>query len=373
MKRLYKITVSIILSAGVSILLMVTGFALESNIDDYADEFDFESVTDSVSDETVSILQEIGIDEISYEKLFSVDISKVFKVLLDMSSRSFKKPVEFLVSSIGVIIITSLLSSFIKSADTVKIIGGSVLALCAAVPIAETVTTAFSVLETLTIFTTAFAGVFCALVSSSGNIALGTSYASLAVLSDSFFSGLLSGISKPAVNAMCTLGFLSCFDVYGLSSKLCALVKKIYISFLGFIATFFSGIVTIKGVMGAGADSLTSRGVRFVVGRTLPIVGGAVSETYSALVSSLSLIKNTVGIFGIVTVVLTVLPSLLEILSWVLVLSVVSEISGFLNAEHTGGLLNVLKDALTLLGATVIFCAVIFVVSVGVVIFVKGV
>ena len=37
------------------------------------------------------------------------------------------------------------------------------------------------------------------------------------------------------------------------------------------------------------------------------------------------------------------------------------------------GMLNIFKDALTLLGATTVFSAVIFIVSVGVVIFVKGV
>ncbi len=373
MKRLCKITGIILISVTMCIFFTVSVNALESNIDEYAEEFDFESVTDSVSEETISVLEEIGIDEISYEKVFSVEISKVIDVLLDMGTRAFSAPLKFLVTAIGVLIMTSVISSFCRSSDTVRLIGGAVLALCAATPMATMVTTAFSVLETLTVFTTAFAGVFCALVSSSGNVALGTSYASLAVLSDSLFSALLNGIGQPAVNAMCSLGFLSCFDTYGLSAKLCALVKKFYIWFLGFIATFFSGIVTLKGVMGAGADSITSRGVRFVVGRALPVVGGAVSETYSALVSSLSLIKNTVGIFGIVTVVLTVLPTLLEIVSWVIVLTIVSEISSFLEADRAGGILTVLKDALTLLGATIVFAAVIFVVSVGVVIFIKGV
>ena len=373
MKKIHKTFLVSIVVVFSAFLLSFTVFAEYSNIDDYAKEFDFQSVVDTVSGETIDILNEMGIDEISWEKLFSVEISKVVDVLLEMGARAFKMPMEFLVCSMGVVIITSILSSFIKSPEIVKIIGGSVLALCCAVPLTGTITTAFSVLETLNIFTTAFAGVFCALVSSSGNVVLGTSYASLAVLSDSLFSALLSGVGEPLVNAMCALGFLSCFDIYGLSTRICALVKKIYVSFIGFIATFFSGIVTLKGVMGAGADSLTSRGVRFVVGRTLPVVGGAVSETYSALVSSLSLIKNTVGIFGIVTVVLTVLPSLTEIFSWIIVLTVVSEISDFLNSEYTGGLLNVIKDALTLLGVTIIFSAVIFVVSIGVVIFVKGV
>ncbi len=370
MKRILKFTVVFLLmlfSLGVNVN------ALEENIDSYKDEFDFQSIADAVDDETAGILSELGIDEISFEKIFSVNISKIFNVLFNITKRSLTEPIKFLVSAIGVLILTSLFSSLLNSSQTISVVGNSVLVLCMAVPVVNAVTTAFSVLETLNVFTTAFAGVFSAVVSSSGKVALGTSYASLAVLSDTLFSALLSGVCQPAANAMCSLGFLSCFDIYKFSEKISATVKKVYIFFLGFVGTFFSGIVTLKGVMGAGVDSLTSRGIRFVVGRSVPVVGGAVSDTYSALVSSLSLIKSTVGIFGIVTVVLTVLPSLLELLGWVFALSVVISVSELLGSNECVGMFNIFKDALTLLGATTVFSAVIFIVSVGVVIFVKGV
>lgn len=371
MKRILKkwIFAIVILLSFFSLSISVSAF--EENIDSYKEEFDFQSIADAVDDETAGILAEIGIDEISFEKLFSVSFSKVFKVLFDITARSLKAPVSFFVSATGILILTALFSSFQSSSQIVSVIGNSVLALSLAVPVANAVTTAFSVLETLNVFTTAFAGVFSMLVSSSGKLALGTSYASLAVLSDTLFSTLLSWVSQPAVNAMCSLGFLSCFDIFKFSEKISLAVKKIYIFFLGFVGTFFSGIVTLKGVMGAGVDSLTSRGIRFVVGRTVPVVGGAVSDTYSALVSSLSLIKSTVGVFGIVTVVLTVLPSLLELVGWVFALSVVTSVAEISGTDSCTGMFNIFKDALILLSATTVFSAVIFVVSVGVVIFVK--
>ncbi len=373
MKRILKSLVLLNVFLTVLFSLTISVNAFEENIDSYNDEFDFQSIADAIDSETAGILADIGIDEISFEKLFSVSVTKVFNVLFNITKRSLTAPLKFLAFATGILILTSLFSSFLESSQTVSVIGNSVLALSMAVPVVNGVTTAFSVLETLNVFTTSFAGVFAMLVSSSGKVALGTSYASLAVLSDTLFSALLTGVSQPAVNAMCSLGFLSCFDIYKFSEKISSVVKKLYITFLGFIATFFSGIVTLKGVMGAGVDSLTSRGIRFVVGKTVPVVGGAVSDTYSALVSSLSLIKSTVGIFGIVTVVLTVLPSLLEIMGWVFALSIVISVSEILGSNECAGMFNIFKDALTLLGATIVFSAVIFIVSVGVVIFVKGV
>lgn len=373
MRRILKLISCVIISIIIVFSLSVSTFAIEENIDSYNEEFDFQSIADAVDDEAMEILSEIGIDEISFEKLFSVSVSKIFNVLFDITKRSLTEPFKFLVSATGILILIALFSSFFEGSQVVSVIGNSILALTVAVPVANATTTAFSVLEALNVFTTAFAGVFAMIVSASGKVAMGTSYASLAVLSDTLFSSLLASVSQPAVNAMCALGFLSCFDIYKFSEKISSTVKKLYITFLGFVGTFFSGIVTLKGVLGAGADSLTSRGIRFVVGRSVPVVGGAVSDTYSALVSSLSLIKSTVGIFGIVTVVLTVLPSLMELVGWVFALGVVVSISELLGSDSCVGMLNIFKDALTLLGATTVFSAVIFIVSVGVVIFAKGV
>ena len=56
-----------------------------------------------------------------------------------------------------------------------------------------------------------------------------------------------------------------------------------------------------------------------------------------------------------------------------MVLEIIITASTFLDAKNVFGMLNVLKDSLILLMATVVFSGVIFVVTVGVVIFVKGV
>ena len=108
------------------------------------------------------------------------------------------------------------------------------------------------------------------------------------------------------------------------------------------------------------------------MGRSLPVVGGTVSETYSALVSSLTLIKNTVGIFGIITVTVTVLPTLIDLLMWILALEISISVSESFGTSKAMGMLNVLKDTLVLLVATIVIVATIFIVSVGVVIAVKG-
>jgi stage III sporulation protein AE len=101
-------------------------------------------------------------------------------------------------------------------------------------------------------------------------------------------------------------------------------------------------------------------------------VGGTVSETYSTLISSLSLIKNTVGVFGIITVAVTVLPMLIQLLMWIISLEICLTLSDIMGAGSSVKMLSVLKDALILLVATITLVSTVFIVSVGVVITAKG-
>ncbi len=369
MKRILKITLCLL---AIAFMVSPTGLALRSNIDEYAQEFDVQGIFDSIDGETKKILEEIGITEISYNSVFSVEPQKVFDALFNIVSDALRKPIKFMLVAIGVLMITSTLTSFTDNGESVRIVGGGVLSLTIAVPVATVVTTAFAVLEALLVFTTAFTGVFSVIVSTSGNVTMGVSYAALTVFSDTVFSGLLVNIAQPVVNVMCSVGFLSCFDVYNFTERISSIIKKVYVFALSFVGTVFSGLVTLKGVLSNGVDTLSSRSIRFVIGQSLPIVGGAVSETYSTLVSSLGLIKNTVGAFGIITVIVFVLPTLTELFMWLLSLEAVFSASQIFGVKNSLCMLSVIKDAMILLVSTIVILTTIFIVSVGVCIAVKG-
>lgn len=369
MKRIIKI---ILLSSVLCFVISISVGAFDGNIDSYLEEFETENVFSSLDSATLNILEEIGITEISYQSIFSLSPQKVFNALFNIVSSAIKEPVRYGIIIVGILLITSLATSFISKSEAVTIIGGGALSLCIAVPVSSSVSTAFSVLQSLLAFTTGFSGVFCGIVSASGNIALATSHGALTVFLNNILSFFLVEFSRPVVNAMCSMGFLSCFDVYLYTGRFVSILKKVYVFFLSLCGTIFSGLVTLKGVLSEGVDSLSSRSIRFVIGQSLPIVGGAVSETYSTLISSLSLIKNTVGVFGIITVVVFVLPTLIELLLWLLTLEITLSVSQATGTANVGCLLDIFKNCLVILIATIVMVATVFIISVGVCIAVKG-
>jgi signal transduction histidine kinase len=84
------------------------------------------------------------------------------------------------------------------------------------------------VLESLSVFTTSFAGVFCAVSSASGGVAQGTSFLGMNVALNSLLSLILSSIAEPLSNVMCALSFLSCFNIKTFSERMSDLINLLF-------------------------------------------------------------------------------------------------------------------------------------------------
>ena len=63
-------------------------------------------------------------------------------------------------------------------------------------------------------------------------------------------------------------------------------------------------------------DTLSGRVVKFSLSSFVPVVGGVLSEAYNTVVGCSGLLRSTVGAFGVLAVVLVVLPPLLTCVCW---------------------------------------------------------
>lgn len=353
-------------------LVSLTAFAGDGDIDSYKNEFSYDEMISAIDSSVIEILSEMGITEISYENIFSVTPQKVLDSFYNIFTGSLKAPFKYFLLTTGVMAIMALLTNLSRSPETVTLIGSSCVACILAVPVVSLVSRSFSVLETLSVFTTAFSGVFCAVTSAAGGVIQGTSFLGMNVAINSILSVLVSSFSKPLSNCMCALSFLSCFNIKTFSERISDLIKKCYIFILGLTTTLFSGVSAIKSVLGSSADSVAVRGVKFLVGRSLPLVGGVVSESYQSIIASLGLIKSTVGVFGIITVAITVLPIILELSAWWISLSFISTTSEIFGSFKIENLINIFKDVIILLIATIAFSALLFIISCGFMLIFKG-
>ena len=78
------------------------------------------------------------------------------------------------------------------------------------------------------------------------------------------------------------------------------LFDKFHKTLLTFSMSLFAGILGISSFAATSFDSLAARGIKFAVSASVPVVGGSISEAMSSVASSAMLLKNSIGLGGVV-------------------------------------------------------------------------
>lgn len=83
---------------------------------------------------------------------------------------------------------------------------------------------------------------------------------------------------------------------------------------LGIVVTIFTAFVSIKGLMSGSIDSVSLRTAKYTIKGAVPIVGGFISDGVGLIMLSSTLIKNAVGVAGLVLLFVVVLIPIVKIL-----------------------------------------------------------
>ncbi len=82
---------------------------------------------------------------------------------------------------------------------------------------------------------------------------------------------------------------------------------------IGVMMTLFVGVMGLQGIVSGSADGLTLKLTKFATSNLIPLVGGALSETAETVMNCSVVIKNAVGVFGIILVALIVAVPVVKI------------------------------------------------------------
>lgn len=89
-------------------------------------------------------------------------------------------------------------------------------------------------------------------------------------------------------------------------TKLSKLLQNVSIGALGVFLTVFLGVLSVQGTATAVADGIAVKTAKFVTGNFIPVVGRMFTEASDTVLSASALLKNTVGIAGVVILLLIV-------------------------------------------------------------------
>lgn len=99
------------------------------------------------------------------------------------------------------------------------------------------------------------------------------------------------------------------------ATKLANLLRTVAVGSLGIFLTIFLGVISVQGTATAITDGIAVKTAKFVTGNFIPVVGKLFTEAADTVLGASLILKNTVGIAGVVILLLIVVFPALKILS----------------------------------------------------------
>lgn len=143
-------------------------------------------------------------------------------------------------------------------------------------------------------------------------------------------------------------------------SRVAGLIKQLTKVGIGLVLTVFIGVITVEGVAGAVVDGVTLRTAKFMTGAFIPVAGGMFADALDAVVGGSLLLKNAVGITGVLVLGAIVIFPVLKILAIAIIYRIASALLQPLGDSLIADTLEDMSGSLLLAFAAVLSVAIMF-------------
>lgn len=102
----------------------------------------------------------------------------------------------------------------------------------------------------------------------------------------------------------------------------------------------FMAYLNIAGLISSSGDLLSQRVAKTVIRGVLPVVGNILSDTASSLLAGAAILRNSIGIFGLLSVIGILIVPLLNLTLRYFLFTAISKLADFFPNRHFSGLIE---------------------------------
>lgn len=210
------------------------------------------------------------------------------------------------------------------------------------------VTYAEQAIQNMMNFMVALIPLLLALLASLGNLASVGFFHPIIVFLINTSSLLIIKIVLPLLFLSAILHVISSLTEHYKVTKLANLMKNISLGILGVFFALFLGVISIQGASTAVVDGITIRTAKFIAGNFIPVVGRMFTDATDTILSASLLLKNMIGIAGVVILFLLAFFPAVK----VLVISFIFHLAGAILQPLGGG---PIVESLHVIGKSILF------------------
>lgn len=330
---------------------------------------DMQEIFNHLDDDIKDGLDSLGIESYTSEELSDISFGDVFQMIFGFLKSGYKKPLSCVCTLLTLFILNAIAGScilpregFHEYFETVGVLFVSLLLFSQVV---SCIISASSALYALSAFTKMLVPVMAAIAAFSGNPTMAVSYQAGTLYCAEMISAVCRDFLVPILCIFAAAAVCASVNRVVKINSLLAMVKSVFNSVLGLAGTVFTGVLALKNILAANVDRVSFKGIQFVLGSAVPVVGSTLSEGLSSLVAAAGLMKSTYGMIGLIVILVTVLPSICELLIWLLGLTATGYAAQALEQNSTASVIASLRFVLSMMLSLILFSVYLLIVSTG--------
>lgn len=358
------------------VAVMLICFTFFAFAEDVTSNSLYEKYNIELSEDVIEVLEAIGFSEFTAEEISNVSVADTFRSVFEIFKGSLKEPFLSLCALFGIILLCTLGNGFVNNNNGLKQYFDSVstlfVALYAFTGAINSIGAAVDAMYAGGILMKSLIPTVAVLAAFSGSPSAAVSYNAVSMYFAQFIAAVCRDFLSPVMCAFAAVSVCTAMNsVFNVDTVLSA-VKRFVNVLLGLMGAIYTGILALKDVLAVGIDKVAVKGVKFVIGSAVPVVGSALSEGLSSVIASVSLMKNTYGTIGIIVIVAVTLPAVCELILWSCTFMLSGYAAQALGLSSVSRILECLKYVISMMLSILLFTVYMLIVSSAMIILLGG-
>ncbi|MBQ6885154.1 MAG: hypothetical protein IJN56_05395 [Clostridia bacterium] len=293
----------------------------------------------------------------------------VFSHIWNILTVEIKAPLKTGILIASVIFLTAALTAFgiSNSFDAAIYTATLVIGVLIASDIWQSVESAVNAIKSCSTFMFSFVPIFASILALSGKTVTAPAMSALLLGASETVAFISSFAVLPLMGGYLALSIASGVSPLLKNSGIADGVKKLSVWIMSLFGTIFVGILSVQTAINSAADSVTLRTAKFILGTSVPVAGGVLSEAVSTISSSLGLLRSSIGIYGVVALAVMLLPTITEIILWRFTLMINISLSELFSLSKISGILRAIDSMLAVILGVIMVVGGVFIISLSIV------
>ncbi len=195
-------------------------------------------------------------------------------------------------------------------------------------------------IEDSRIYLSAFIPVFASVLISCGQTSGATVYNGIFFSACMMFSSVLCSVGVPVIRIYLALNAVTCAGGIIDASGIVTSVEKWIKWILTFTATAFAALLGMQTALAQSTDDVLLKAGKFIIGSSVPVIGRAVSDAMSSVLSGMKLLKGTVGFAAIAVICALFIPLIIKFAVYHMIFSLTQVVASGVGMNKTSKLLD---------------------------------